>query len=125
MFGLTGKGAASSRVASVVAAERARQWRDIILIPSESICHPESAGVLSCEFTNVYAEGQADPPLLPDPTASALDPDRFRSWHTRLADGRFYRGCRNADVAELLARRYVAELFAQLPGSPDADRIVC
>ena len=48
----------ASVVEHLIAAERRRQWEKLVLIPSESICHPAAAAVLSSPFGNVYAEGQ-------------------------------------------------------------------
>jgi len=121
MFGLDGCDV--SVVEDLIGHERMRQWRDLVLIPSESICLPSTAAVLSSVFTNVYAEGQAEPPLLPRPSETVLDREAFAAWHTRLGDGRYYRGCLNADIAELLAKRFIADAFALLPASPSAADI--
>ncbi len=124
MFGTpTSSASRNSVVEEIWQAEKFRQWRKLILIPSESICHPEVAKLLASEFTNLYAEGRPDPILCPDPRHSALDARRFQSWQTRLADHRFYRGCVNANRVELLAQRYIAQVFAQLEGSPSAEDI--
>ncbi|MFW6158617.1 MAG: serine hydroxymethyltransferase, partial [Planctomycetota bacterium] len=115
-----------SQISQLVAAERWRQWQKLVLIPSESICRPEVADVLASPFTNIYAEGQPEPPLMHDPRDGAADAARFASWQTRLADGRYYRGCVNANRAELLAHKFIAECFAELDDSPPADAIgVC
>ncbi|MBI3830522.1 MAG: serine hydroxymethyltransferase [Planctomycetes bacterium] len=104
-------------------AESERQRRELILIPSESICFPECAAAVASDLGNIYAEGQPDPRLSRAPAAMARDGAVFESWHRRLSDARFYRGCREADRAELLAKGYLAEAFAKLPGSPAAEKI--
>ena len=115
-----------SRVHEVIEAETRRQWQKLVLIPSESICHPDAAEVLTSPFSNIYAEGRPEPPLMHDSREGASDPARFESWQTRLADGRYYRGCLNANRIELMAQEYVAGVFAALDGSPAADDIrVC
>ena len=115
-----------SEIVELVEAERRRQWQKLVLIPSESICDPRAAQIESSVFSNIYAEGQPEPPLLHDPRNSAADPARFASWQTRLADGRYYRGCINANRAELLAHQFIAECFSKLEGSPAPDEIhVC
>ena len=115
-----------SQITKLIETEQRRQLDKLILIPSESICHPEVAAVLASPFSNIYAEGQPAPPLMHDPREGASDEARFASWQRRLADGRYYRGCVNANRAELLAQRFVAEAFAQLEGSPAADGVrVC
>jgi glycine hydroxymethyltransferase len=117
---------APSTVDAIIAAERRRQYDSLILIPSESICHPSCSEVLASCFSNVYAEGQPSPPLMHDPRESAVDESRFASWHRRLADARFYRGCRQADRVELFAQQQIAEAYARLDGSPDVRDIhVC
>ena len=107
-----------SAVEEVIAAERRRQWEKLVFIASESICHPEVAAVLNSPLSNVYAEGQPEPLLMHDPQEGSLDEARFDSWQTRLADGRYYRGCVGANRAELLAQRFVSQVFSRLPGSP-------
>ena len=95
----------------VVRNELYRQWRKLILIPSESMCSPAASRMLSSPFSSIYAEGQPEPPLMHDPRESADDPVRFESWQTRLADGRFYKGCLNADIVELTAKEHIARAF--------------
>ncbi|MBN1673259.1 MAG: serine hydroxymethyltransferase [Kiritimatiellae bacterium] len=112
-----------SNIQELIADEADRQWRNLIMIPSESICNPAAAEVLASPFTNIYAEGRPEPALLPDPRASSADADRFRAWQTRLADGRFYKGCVNADIAELAAQDCIARVFGSLPGGPPAERL--
>jgi glycine hydroxymethyltransferase len=119
----TSPDAAPSAILSVAAAERRRQARQLIMIASESVCHPEAAAVLKDEFGHIYAEGLPQPILCHDPRDSALDADRFESWQTRLADRRFYKGTVGANRIELLANKFVAEAFAALEGSPTACEI--
>ncbi len=110
-----------SRIREILQREAYRQWRKLILIPSESICNPVAAEVLSSPFVSVYAEGQPDPVLLQNSRESAADANRFESWYTRLANGRFYKGCLEADRAELLAQEYIARIFAPADGSVGAE----
>jgi len=109
----------ASAIAEVCRAERERQWRKLIMIPSESICHPAAADVLSCDLGNIYAEGKPQPILCHDPEDSAFDPARFESWRTRLSDKRFYKGTVGADRVELIAHECISKVFASLAGSPD------
>ncbi len=127
MFAMPSSGPeAASQVQEILEAERLRQWEKLILIPSESICHPKVAPMLASPFVSVYAEGQPAPPLMHDARQAVSDRKRFASWQTRLADGRYYRGCVNANRIELTAHRFVAEVFSALEGSPDPDDIyVC
>lgn len=112
-----------SMVEQTYKAEADRQRRELILIPSESICFPECAAAVASDLGNIYAEGQPDPRLSRAPASLARDAAVFEAWHRRLSDARFYRGCREADRVELLAKGYLAEAFAKLPGSPAADKI--
>jgi glycine hydroxymethyltransferase len=99
-------------------AEQRRQWRALVMIPSESICHPEAAAVLTSELDGVYAEGLPQPVLSHDARADAADELRFGSWQRRLADRRFYKGTVNANRVELIAHERIAQTFARLAGSP-------
>jgi len=112
-----------STIESIVDAEHERQLRQLIMIPSESICHPEAAQVLTSDLANVYAEGLPQPILCPNPRESARDEARFRSYETRLADRRFYKGTLGANRAELVAQDNIARVFARLGGSPASDGI--
>ena len=112
-----------SSVLSVSAAEGMRQWRQLIMIASESICHPEAVALISKDLGHIYAEGRPQPLLCHDPRDSAADQVRFESWQTRLADRRFYKGTIGANRVELLAQAYIAEVFSRLEGSPAAQSI--
>lgn len=112
-----------SRVKEIRAAEARRQREELILIPSESICLPEAAAELGTVFGNIYAEGRPAPRLCPTPHATAGDAAGFDAWQRRLADGRFYRGCRFVDAVELFGEEAVAHAFALLPGSPPAEQL--
>jgi len=113
----------ASRVEQVRVRERERQQRSLILIPSESMCVPPAAEIVGSEFGRIYAEGYPQPILDHVPRHSASDRARFGSWQRRLSDRRFYKGCVNADMIELLAHRYIAEAFAALEDSLPADQI--
>ena len=112
-----------SEILDICDAERERQMRQLIMIPSETICHPAAAEVLKTEFGNVYAEGLPQPLLCPDPRPSARDRARFESWVTRLSDRRFYKGTVGADRVELAAQDAVAHAFARADGSPAPESI--
>jgi len=93
------------------------------MIPSESICHPEAAAILTRELGSIYAEGLPQPLLLHEARDAAADQARFGSWQRRLSDRRFYKGTINANRAELVAHKCIAEVFAMLEGSPPASAI--
>ncbi|EGD79245.1 hypothetical protein PTSG_09967 [Salpingoeca rosetta] len=116
-----------SVVASLVEQSRTHEMRrqrdELVLIPSESICYPECEDLMASCFGNIYAEGQPDLRLSRVSPALATDDALFHAWHRRLSDGRFYRGCGEADRVELLAKYYIAKAFSMLAGSPSADQI--
>jgi len=112
-----------SAVLDAARIEELRQQQELVLIPSESICFPEAAEVVSSSFGNLYAEGQPHLRLSRVPQELARDPALFAAWYARLSDGRFYRGCREADRVELLAKGNIAEAFARLKGSPAKETI--
>ena len=114
---------APSRVEQLRRREAERQARSLILIPSESLCIPPAAAMVGSEFGHIYAEGYPQPILDPVPRDSAADASRFTGWQRRLSDRRFYKGCVNVDMVELLAHRYCAEAFAALDGSPPAEEM--
>ena len=126
MFAFPAEKRYDSQVEQIVKSETWRQWANLIFIPSETICHPECQQILASPFTNVYAEGQPEPPLLHDPRESATDKKRFDRWQTRLGDSRFYRGCVDANRVELLAQKNIAVALSKLKDSPPAqDIFVC
>ena len=114
---------AKSDILRIAEAERARQWRRLIMIPSESICHPAAAEVLNGELGSIYAEGLPQPVLCHDPRGAADDEALFQAWQTRLSDRRYYKGTVNANRVELIAHRAIAQVFAMLDGSPPAEEI--
>ncbi|GMV80111.1 MAG: hypothetical protein AMXMBFR7_12950 [Planctomycetota bacterium] len=114
---------AGSYVEEIARAESRRQMDELILIPSESICMPEVARLMASDFGNLYAEGQPDLRLGRWSTELAADNEYFKAWHRRLSDGRFYRGCAEADRVELAAKANIAQAFSLLEGSPPAGRI--
>lgn len=114
---------APSHIESLLEWERTRQRRQLILIPSESMCIPPAAAMVGSAFGHLYAEGYPEPILDHVPRFSATDAARFASWQRRLSDHRYYKGCVNVDMLELLAQRYAAEAWSRLEGSPPADRI--
>ncbi len=92
--------------------EAERQFRRLILIPSESAAPLAVRSALDSAFQNLYAEGY--PPedwrLLPE--KDILDYDARLGEYRRLSDPRYYKGVEYADIVETLAQRRAAELFA-------------
>ncbi len=92
--------------------EAERQYRKLILVPSESSAPQAVREALSTSFHNVYAEGY------PDQDTRWMDEDEILDYATRLAyyrrysDPRYYKGVEYVDILEPLARRRCAETFA-------------
>jgi glycine hydroxymethyltransferase len=92
--------------------EAERQFRKLILIPSESQAPMAVREALSSAFQNIYAEGYPREETRMMSEAEILDfPDRLVNFR-RYSDKRYYKGVEYADTIEELARRRCAELFA-------------
>jgi glycine hydroxymethyltransferase len=92
--------------------ETERQYRRLILIPSESSAPIAVREALGSIFQNIYAEGY------PDEDTRWMSEDQILDYPIRLAnyrrysDPRYYKGAEYADAVEALARRRCAEAFA-------------
>ncbi|UCH60269.1 MAG: serine hydroxymethyltransferase [Anaerolineales bacterium] len=92
--------------------EAERQYRKLILIPSESSAPMAVREALSSAFQNIYAEGY------PDEDTRWMSEDEILDYTARLghfrrySDPRYYKGVEYANVVEALARRRCAETFA-------------
>jgi glycine hydroxymethyltransferase len=92
--------------------ESERQYRRLILIPSESTAPLAVRQLLASAFQNIYAEGYPDEDTRHMPEAEILDLDARLAEYRRNSDPRYYKGVEYADVVEALARRRCAEAFA-------------
>ena len=92
--------------------EAERQYRKLILIPSESTAPLAVRAALSSSFQNIYAEGYPDEDTRWMSEAEILDYGVRLSNYRRYSDPRYYKGVEYADIVEALARRRCAELFA-------------
>ncbi|NMC13287.1 MAG: glycine cleavage system aminomethyltransferase GcvT [Chloroflexi bacterium] len=92
--------------------ESERQYRKIILIPSESTAPLAIRQVLSSPFQNIYAEGYPDEETRWFTEEKILDYEERLAYYRRFSDPRYYKGVEYADTVEALARRRCAELFA-------------
>jgi glycine hydroxymethyltransferase len=92
--------------------EAERQYRKLILIPSESQAPMAVREALSSAFQNIYAEGypREETRIMSEEEIMSF-PDRLVNFR-RYADKRYYKGVEYADTIEELARRRCAELFA-------------
>lgn len=99
-------------VYELIQLEAERQFRKLILIPSESSAPLAVREAMGSAFQNLYAEGY------PDEDTRWMNEDQLLNYPERLthfrryADPRYYMGVEYADVIESLARRRCAEAFA-------------
>ncbi len=92
--------------------ESERQYRRLILIPSESSAPLAVREALASAFQNIYAEGYPDDETRGQTEAEILDFERQLANYRRFSDPRYYKGVEYADIVEALARRRCAEAFA-------------
>ena len=103
----------------LLALEAERQYRKLILIPSESAAPVAVREALGSVFNNIYAEGYPDEDTRWMVEDEILDYQERLAFFRRYSDPRYYKGTEYADVVEALARRRCAELFAANGISPD------
>ena len=92
--------------------EAERQYRKLILIPSESVAPLAIREALASTFQNLYAEGYPDEDTRWMSQAELLDYPERLGHYRRYGDPRYYKGVEYADLVEALARRRCAEIFA-------------
>jgi len=92
--------------------EAERQFRRLILIPSESTAPAAVRAALDTAFQNIYAEGYPPEDWRRLTEEKILDYDARLGEYRRFSDPRYYKGVEYADIVESLARRRAAELFA-------------
>lgn len=92
--------------------EAERQYRKLILIPSESTAPMAVRETLMSAFQNIYAEGYPDEETRWMSEKEILDYPASLGNYRRNGDPRYYKGVEYANVVEALARRRAAEAFA-------------
>ncbi|MCC6148430.1 MAG: glycine cleavage system aminomethyltransferase GcvT [Anaerolineaceae bacterium] len=92
--------------------EAERQFRKLILIPSESSAPVSVRESLGSVFQNLYAEGYPDEETRLMTEEEILDYPARLAYYRRYSDPRYYKGVEYADAIEALARRRCAEVFA-------------
>ncbi|MGD8620750.1 MAG: serine hydroxymethyltransferase, partial [Anaerolineales bacterium] len=92
--------------------EAERQYRKLIMIPSESAAPHAVRKALGSVFQNVYAEGYPPEETRRMTEDEILDYDQRLAEYRRYSDPRYYKGVEYADTIEALARRRCAEAFA-------------
>lgn len=106
-------------VHDLINIEAERQYRKLILIPSESTAPVAVREALGSVFQNIYAEGYPDEETRWMEEGEILDYDARLANFRRYSDPRYYKGVEYADIVEALARRRCAETFATNGVSPD------
>ena len=99
-------------VHKLIEYEKERQFRKLILIPSESTAPAAIRESLGSVFQNIYAEGYPDEEMRWMKESEILDYPTRLIYYRRNADPRYYKGVEYADLVESLARRRCAEVFA-------------
>ncbi|MFA9406424.1 MAG: glycine cleavage system aminomethyltransferase GcvT [Anaerolineales bacterium] len=99
--------------------EAERQFRKLILIPSESAAPLAVREALSSAFQNVYAEGYPPVAMRTMGEEDILDYETRLAEYRRYSDPRYYKGVEYANEIEALARRRCAQAFATEDVSPD------
>lgn len=107
-------------VDELIRLEAERQYRKLILIPSESSAPAAVREALGSVFQNIYAEGYPDEETRWLSEAEILDYTRMLAYYRRYADPRYYKGVEYADIVESLARRRCSEAFAANGFSADS-----
>jgi glycine hydroxymethyltransferase len=92
--------------------EAERQYRKLILIPSESTAPMAVRETLMSAFQNIYAEGYPDENTRWMSEDEILDYESSLANYRRNGDPRYYKGVEYANVVEALARRRAAQAFA-------------
>ncbi|MBK6644665.1 MAG: serine hydroxymethyltransferase [Anaerolineales bacterium] len=92
--------------------EAERQYRKLIMIPSESTAPMAVREALMSAFQNIYAEGYPGEESRWMSEEEILDHPMRLADYRRNGDPRYYKGVEYADTVEALARRRAAEAFA-------------
>jgi glycine hydroxymethyltransferase len=108
-------------VAELIAWERERQARKLILIPSESSAPAAVREALGSVFQNVYAEGYPALRMTRDQEERLHDVAWQLAFYRRYGGRRFYRGVDYVEFIECLAQRRCADIFAH--GDVRSDHI--
>jgi glycine hydroxymethyltransferase len=99
-------------LSKLITLESERQYRKLILIPSESTSPIAVREALGSAFHNIYAEGYPPEQMRWLSEEEILNYQERLAEYRRYSDPRYYKGVEYADVLEALARRRCAETFA-------------
>jgi glycine hydroxymethyltransferase len=106
-------------LAGLINLESERQYRKLIMIPSESSAPLAVREALSSSFQNIYAEGYPPEDTRLFNEEEIFDYKNRLAYFRRYSDPRYYKGVEYVNVVEALARRRCAEVFANEQISPD------
>ncbi len=96
----------------LIRIEEERQYRRLILIPSESLTPKAVRRALGSGFHNIYAEGYSFDLTGGLSEDELFDYDKLLTEYRRFSDDRYYKGVEYADILEALAGQRAAEAFA-------------
>ena len=99
-------------VEELIRIDSERQYRKLILIPSESTAPRAVLEALGSRLQNIYAEGYPDEETRRMTEEELFDYPARLGHFRRYSDPRYYKGVEYADIIEALARRRCAEAFA-------------
>ncbi len=99
--------------------EEERQARRLILIPSESLCHPVVRRTMASVYGNLYAEGYPSSQVTFLNEQQLSDVPFQLEIYRRYADRRFYKGTDYINFVESLCKRRAAEAFANENATAD------
>ncbi len=98
-------------VAELIQHEHARQYRKLIMIPSESYASQAVREAEGSVLQNLYAEGYPHADAHGQDQTELLDYDYQLPFFRRYADRRYYKGAEYCNLIEAVARRRGAEAF--------------
>lgn len=101
-----------SRLEELINIEEERQYRRLILIPSESSSPLAVRKALGSGFHNIYAEGYSFDFTGGLSEEELFDYDERLPEYRRFSDDRYYKGVEYADILEAIACQRAAEAFA-------------
>ncbi|MGD8813950.1 MAG: glycine cleavage system aminomethyltransferase GcvT [Anaerolineales bacterium] len=109
------------KLSELTQIEAERQFRKLILIPSESAAPMAVRQALASAFQNIYAEGYPREETRRLTEDEILDHETMLAAYRRYSDPRYYKGVEYVDTIEALARRRCSEAFAT--ADVPADRL--
>lgn len=96
----------------LIKIEEERQYRRLILIPSESMTPKAIRRALGSGFHNIYAEGYSFDLTGGLSEDELFDYDKLLTEYRRYSDDRYYKGVEYADILEGIACQRAAQAFA-------------